>query len=190
MSKIFSNNIRYLQIEPMRKFLITALFAATILGTATPSYATAPDEYQEHNDLVTALLANGVLVYLDSDECVLGLGGFYHSPSRSLVICNGGSRQMTPENMNTLVHEAVHASQDCRNGVQGDRILHPVLKPGVIEELAAQTSTDLNRIAEVYRSHGADDQTISLEFEAFTVAAGMPASAVTAALNTICGAAR
>lgn len=174
----------------MRKFLIAALLASTVFGTVAPSYATAPDEYQEHNDLVAALQANGVQVYLDSDECVPGLGGFYHSPSRSLVICNGGSREMTPENMNTLVHEAVHASQDCKNGVQGDRILHPVLKPGVIEELAAQTGTDLDRIVEVYRSHGANDQTIYLEFEAFTVAAGMPASAVTAALNTFCGAAR
>lgn len=170
----------------MRKFLTAALLVSTVFCTAAPCYATALDEYQEHNDLVVALQANGVQVYLDSDECVPGLGGFYHSPSRSLVICNGGSAEMTDENMDTLRHEAIHAIQDCKDGVQGNRGLHHVLQPGAAELLAAQHGVDLDRIAQAYRGHGADDHVISLEYEAFTAAAGMSASTIAQALNMMC----
>lgn len=170
----------------MQKLLTAALLATTIFGSVAPALATAQDEYQEHNNLVSALVRNGVKVYLDGDMCKPGLAGFYHSPSMSLVLCNGGSTVMTDDNMDTLRHEAIHAVQDCKDGVQGNRALHHVLKPGAVEELAAATGISLDRIVEVYRSHGQDDYVISLEFEAFTGAAGMSAGTIAKALDTMC----
>lgn len=170
----------------MRKFLTAALLAATILSSAAPALATAPDEYQQHLDLVSALEANGITFYLDADVCHgRPLAGFYHSPSKSLVICNNGSGEMTDENMDTLRHEAIHAIQDCKFGIQGDRKLGKVLRPGVVEQLARDFGVDLQRIKQIYESHG-QHAIVELEYEAFSGAAGMSASTIAEALNVMC----
>lgn len=172
----------------MKKLLTAALLAATLFGSVAPSYATAPDEYQEHNALVSALQNAGISVHLDADICrkYTDLAGFYHSPSKSLVICNKGSRTMNEENLDTLRHEAIHAIQDCKNGVQGDSVLRPVLKPGVVEYLAGSHGVDLDRITHIYGSKGASQEVIRLEHEAFTAAAGMDASTIANALGAMC----
>jgi len=170
----------------MRKLLTAVLLAATILGSAAPSLATAPSEYDEHNALADALRANGITLYLDAGIChTKPLAGFYHSPTKSLVLCNNGSATMTDENMDTLRHEAIHVIQDCKLGIMGDRKLGKVFKPGVVEQLARDFGVNLDRIKQVYESHGQHD-VVELEYEAFAGAAGMPARTIARALNVMC----
>jgi hypothetical protein len=173
----------------MRKLLTAALLATTMFGSVAPALATGLNEFQQHNNLISALVSHGIRVYLDGETCKPGLSGFYHSSTKSLVLCNGGSTQMTDENMDTLRHEAVHAMQDCRDGIKGNQRLDRVLKPGTVEGLASDTGLSLERIREIYLSHGVDEYTITLEYEAFTAAAAMDAGTIATALNTFCGAA-
>ncbi len=172
----------------MRKFLTATLLATTILGAASPALAISDKVAAEHNALVSALQNAGISVHLDANLCRKrsSFAGFYHSPSKSLVICNKGSRAMNEENLDTLRHEAIHAIQDCKNGVQGDNVLHPVLKPGVVEYLAGNHGVDLDHITYVYGSKGASHEVIHLEHEAFTAAAGMSADTIASALRIMC----
>lgn len=171
----------------MHKILATVLAVGTVLSTSAPVLATGTI-YDQHNALVATLKSHGISLYLDADDCTANaaLGGFYHSPSRSMVICNNGSTQMTEDNMDTLRHESIHVIQDCRDGVPANSELHRVLKPGVVEDLAARFGVDLDRITQIYKSHGRDAHVISLEHEAFTAAAGMSADTIARALDTMC----
>lgn len=172
----------------MRKLLAAALLATTIFVIASPTPTISDATAAQHNALTDALAKAGIKLYLDADICrtTTGLAGYYHSPSKSLVLCNKGSKQMTEENLDTLRHEAIHAIQDCKNGVQGDRILQPVLKPGVARNLASQHGIDLERIRQVYSSRNVDQAVINLEYEAFAAAAGMSANTIATALRTTC----
>lgn len=172
----------------MQKLLTIALLATTVFGSVTPALAVTDQEAAEHNALAGALNRAGITLYLDADVCrsEAGLAGFYHSPSRSMVLCNKGSKEMTADNLDTLRHESIHAIQDCKNGVQGDSVLRNALKPGVVEQLAARSGLSLERIRQIYRSHGASNEVIGLEYEAWTGAATMSASTIATALTTMC----
>lgn len=171
----------------MRHFLTAALLATTMLGSVSPALAISDATAAQHNELISALTEVGIKVYTDGAVChKRPLSGFYHSPSKSLVLCNNGSREMTEENLDTLRHEAIHAIQDCKNGIQGDRILHRVLKPGTVQSLAQKHGINLDRIKTVYKSHGASQEVIQLEYEAFTGAAGLSAPTIASALRAMC----
>lgn len=171
---------------PLR--LAAALLAVTLSGSAGPALAISDATAAQHNDLTEALVGAGIKLYLDADICRANsrLGGFYHSPSLSLILCNKGSKKMTEENLDTLRHEAIHVIQDCKNNIQGDKILGRVLKPGTIESLAEKHGISLEQIARVYKSQGADPSVIQLEYEAFTAAAGMSASTIASAVRIMC----
>lgn len=175
----------------MRKLLTTALLATTIFGSVCPALAVTDQQVAQHNALAAALQSHGIQLYLDAEIChTKPVAGFYHSPSKSLILCNNGKTDMTDDNLDTLRHESVHAMQDCANGIKGDQNLQRVLKPGQAEELAAKTGLSLERIREIYLSHGVDEYTITLEYEAFTAAAAMDADTIAQALNIFCGAAK
>ena len=171
----------------MRKLLTAALLAASILANAAPAVAVSQATAAQHHDLAEALVDAGITLYLDAELCRLNPqhDGFYHSPSRSLVVCNEGSSNMTENSLDTLRHEAIHVVQDCK-GVLGDQVLDNVLKPGVVRELAARHGVDLGLIREIYSQNGADARVISLEYEAFVAAAAMPASTIASAVRITC----
>lgn len=173
----------------MRKLLTAALLATTMFGSVCPALAVSQETASQHNALAAALQANGITLYLDADVCrTKPVAGFYHSQSKSLVLCNGGKSEMTDDNLDTLRHESIHAMQDCALGVMGDNRLGRVLKPGTVEDLAQKHGLSLERIRQIYLSHGVDEYTITLEYEAFTGAAGMSAGTIAEALNIFCGA--
>lgn len=171
----------------MQKLLTTALLAVTIFGSATPSLAQAIPAAvaQEHNNLVAALQSRGIAMYLDADTCRQNpIDGFYDGTSRVLVICNKGQADMTPNNLDTLRHEAMHFIQDCRDGVIDGRMA-TVLKPGQARAMLASAGQDPNWIERVYTSHGKGAH-VPFEEEAFGAAAVMPASVIQQAVEIFC----
>jgi hypothetical protein len=171
----------------MRTLLALSLSLVALFGAAGPSLAVTALEADQHNALVSTLTAQGIKIALDADLCrEKSLAGFYHSPTKTMVICNGGSTQMTEYNLDTLRHESIHVAQDCRNGIKGDHNLQRIMKPGMVEQLANSTGVSLANIRRVYRSNGADDHTILLEYEAFTGAASMSADTIAEALRIVC----
>lgn len=173
----------------MRHFLTATLLATILFTSASPALAISDATAVQHNELVSALTEVGIKVYTDADVChKRPLSGFYHGPSRSLVLCNKGSREMTEENLDTLRHEAIHVIQDCKNGAQGDEIFQRALKPGSVQALAQQYGISLDRIKTMYESRGASQEVIQLEYEAFTGAAGLSAPTIASAVRVMCSA--
>lgn len=171
----------------MKKLLTAALLVATAFGLVSPALADdiTPAVAQEHNNLVAALAARGISLHLDAAICEVNpISGFYHGQSRALVLCNGGSTNMTAENLDTLRHETIHFIQDCRDGVIDGR-LTTVLKPGQARALLAATGQDHEQLRRVYESHGQGAH-VPLEEEAFGAAAAMSASVIHQAMNIIC----
>ena len=170
----------------MIRFLTTALLATTIFGSVTPALAEiSPQVAAEHNALSAALTARGISLYLDEEDChTRPVAGFYHGPSKSLVLCNNGSATMTEDNLDTLRHESIHFIQDCANGAI-DGHLRTILEPGQARAMLAQSGQDPEWIRRTYESHGAGAH-VPFEEEAFGAAAVMPASAIVQAMDIFC----
>jgi len=170
-------------VPMIRNLLTFALLATTVAGSAAPSFAMD----RGHAELLGALAARGITLYNDADLCESRpeLDGFYHGGSRSLVVCAEGSWANLSENdLDTIRHESVHFMQDCANGsIDGN--LRRVLKPGQAHAMLVATGQNPDLIAQVYSSKGKGEH-VPYEEEAFGIAAALPASAITHALNAIC----
>ena len=169
----------------MKPFFLAVLAAAFIFPQAVG--AITDSEAASHNALVMALNRVGVEVYADADQCDAGkVNGFYHSPSKSLVICNGGSKTMTDENLDTLRHESIHVVQDCKAGVLGDKRMAEVMNPLEAVQLLRRSGYDPDRVRNAYKARGASDHVIKLEFEAWAGAANLRPEQITQALDVYC----
>ena len=168
----------------MKKLLTTALLLLTMVGSATPSFAVTDADAIAANQLIQALNARGITLYLDADQCDDGtLDGFYMGRPRVLVLCNKGSREMTERALNTLRHEAVHFIQDCRDGAI-DHELNLIMKPGTAERILRENGWSPERIKEVYSANGKGSH-VPFEYEAF--AGGlMPTSTILNVMNAMC----
>ena len=163
-----------------------ALAAASLLA-ASPAFALTEADAIAHNKLAEALTDRGIKLYTDAADCKGGgLAGFYHSPSRSLVICNKGSAKMTAANLNTLRHETIHIIQDCKVGGLGDQRLGSVYNPTAIKNLAKSHNLDLPAIAAAYSARGANAQVVSLEYEAWTASVAYNADQIRTKLEQTC----
>jgi len=175
---------------------LTSLLA--VVATSTGAIAT-PSYFQDHIDLLETVMDVGVKVYLNSAHCDDGRFYGYYQPmgKGTLVICQEnripGNREMVPwteEDLDTLRHESHHIVQDCMGGEgRGDNVLVPIFKNemGVISFSRPILGDDgLKRIADMYGNWGAPWSVILLEFEAFAVAAGIPASDIALAVEHNC----
>lgn len=169
----------------MKPFFLAALAAAFIFPQAVG--AITDSEAASHNALIMALNRAGVEVYADADQCNTGkVNGFYHSPSKSLVLCNGGSKTMTDDNLDTLRHESIHVVQDCKLGKLGDKRMAEVMNPLEAVQLLRRSGYDPDKIRNAYKARGASDHVIKLEFEAWAGAASLRPEQITQALNIYC----
>jgi len=96
----------------------------------------------------------------------------------------------TPNDLDTLRHEAHHVVQDCKVGAQGDDLLGSVFeseedwKQFILN--SGYSVAELNGIAESYAERGADDETLVIELEAFAVANVINANDIAQAVRTYC----
>lgn len=172
----------------LKIFSITAALIASLISGPAIASSSVPQTPQAHNDLIQSILSLGIKVQLDAQRCrdLQGLQGFYSSEERILVLCNEGSHRMTLDNMDTLRHEALHIAQDCTAGDIGDGYLGLVMIPGRAAALASIYGVNLDEITKNYTNLGVNPRTISLEHEAWTAAASMPAETIQQALEAFC----
>lgn len=181
------------------KLLASALVGTLSVLTATAATIATPSNFQDHIELLETVMDVGVHVQVNSERCDnKNLFGYYMSKGDGiLVICQEnrtpGKREMvtwTEEDLDTLLHESHHLIQDCRGGSgRGDGILVPIFENemGIIR-FARPILGDkgLETIAEMYGRIGAPWHIILLEFEAFAVAADIPASDIAEAVEHNC----
>lgn len=163
-------------IKPIAILLGVALF------WATPAHADPG-----HQALVDALTRAGVRVFFDHQICKTDrVYGFYHNPSKSLVVCNEGSGMFDENDLDTLRHEAIHVIQDCANGTLGDNRMGLALKPGISRQMLAQAGIDITKIEAAYGRRGVKGVNLELEYEAFGAAATVPASTIAEVVGIMC----
>jgi len=167
----------------IRALLTAALLATTVTASAAPALAIDP----AHAQLLQAVQQRGIKLYNDADLCEAQphLDGFYHGPSRALVICAEGSwEDLNANDLDTIRHETVHFIQDCANdSIDGN--LQLILKPGVAENLLRGTGLPPEAITRTYTENG-KAQHVPIELEAFGVARAHSAKTITKALNVFC----
>ena len=163
----------------------TALTSLAALGFASASYATpsgtVPQEssLEAHVLLINTIERYGVDFIENHDYCQQNpsVNGFYSSTARVLVVCNDlyseGNRnpKWTANDLDTLRHEAQHMIQDCMIGGLADSRLKPVYRDpiGLASDVLGYEFMDM--IKTTYRAKGADNKTVVIEWEAFSVAA-------------------
>lgn len=146
--------------------------AVAALSLASPVMATPTSGDAEHNLLAT-IQQTGTRVVLNCPEGT-AFQGAYMSSNRLMGLCVDGRspRTWTTEERDTLRHEAIHLAQDCIGRLADDdlettqtitRLMRVVMESGI----------DAAQIERTYRRTGADDLTIVLELEAFSLASAM-----------------
>ncbi len=138
---------------------------------------------EQHESLWNDLQSVGVTIYVnDPASCKEGgFNGRYISSERRLDVCQDNYQPYTqvawtPNDLDTLRHEAHHVLQDC-NGKPWDAQLNKVFNPDELRELlqSSLTNEQINSIINTYRLNGASDEVIELELEAFSVARSVSA---------------
>jgi len=166
------------------KLATTALTGLAALGFASASVATPAHTYPREGSLdAHAVLAEtieraGVNFILNDPYCQANpeVMGFYAGKERVLVVCQdnyvpgGGQVRWTANDLDTLRHEAQHLIQDCMAGGNHDHLLGSLYKDPVALGFSVLGSERIQRITEIYRSHGASDHVLLMEYEAFAVA--------------------
>jgi hypothetical protein len=155
---------------------ITASVAALMMG-ATPTLAATQAELNAHDRLLKAVGSTGVSVYINPPLCDSEGApmGFYNGRDKVMVICQdnkvagvGTQVDWTPNDLDTIRHEAHHVAQDCRDGVL-DADLHPVYKDPIAFGRLIMGQEGIEYVADTYSE--ASKKVIVLEIEAFAVAA-------------------
>ena len=96
---------------------------------------------------------------------------------------------MTPNDLDTLRHEAHHVIQDCLKGGIGDResdLFFDEREEFVEFVSNALTDYQIEKIIEGYRERGADEDTIIKEVEAFAVASSIGPETIAGAVDNLC----
>jgi len=167
------------------KLATTALTGLAAIGfasasLASPEQASVPEgSLDAHAVLVQAIEAQGVDFIVNHEFCDENpnVMGFYSSKAAVLVVCNdrfergvNEDPQWTANDLDTLRHEAQHLIQDCMVGGLQDQRLHPVYRDPIGLAYGVLGSERMEGINSLYRQNGADNATILLEWEAFSVA--------------------
>ena len=171
----------------------------TFASLVVPVPEVQANTHEEHVELWNTLQEVGITTLInhpsvckDDDDS----DGVYFYLDSTLVVCQDnahsfGSKEVgwTPNDYDTLRHEAHHVIQDCLVGGLADG------ESGLLfddsDELkefifGALTERQVNNIIEGYREMGADDDVILRELEAFAVAATVGPENISEALRKVC----
>ena len=174
--------------------VLAAVLSSFTIG-AMPAAANN-NNFDEHYHLYQVIHSVGVTVKInDPHLCTGSVDGSYHSRERILSICQDNMRRphqevtWTPNDYDTLRHEAHHLVQDCVMGSIGDSQLSPLF--GNQHELKqfvdATLSSDMQRGLmgqDVYSGHNAQRQWI--ELEAFATAASVSPLTIADKITQVC----
>lgn len=146
--------------------------AAAALSLASPVMATPTSGDAEQNLLAT-IQQTGTRVVLECPEGT-AFQGAYISSERLMGICVDGRspRTWTTEERDTLRHEAIHLAQDCM-GRLADDDLETTQTITRLMRVVTESGINAAEIERTYRLNRADDMTIVLELEAFSLASAL-----------------
>ena len=149
----------------------------TVASLVIPVEAKTPDtNFQDHVALAEAIEKAGIDFQLNPPECAeqRGTYGWYYAAGKQLVVCQVnakvyqfGEYEWTPEDLDTLRHEAHHMVQDCMDG-RLDGHLTTVYQgfPAIVKQ-----QLDYEMIAQIIKVYSdLSDHQIAMELEAFAVA--------------------
>ena len=171
----------------------------TLASLVVPVPEVKADTHEEHQELWYTLQEVGI----DTRVNMTGLcddgetDGAYFYMRSTLVVCQDnantfGAKEVgwTPNDYDTLRHEAHHVVQDCLAGGLADG--ESALLFNDFDELkefvhSILTEEQVSGIISNYRESGAPDDVILRELEAFAVAAGVSAPNIAKAVSEVCG---
>ena len=145
-------------------------------GPATPTYKYLPKLDENHGLLVSAITNQGVKFIVNPPRCWENENefGWFWMFGKELVICQeektypGSVVSFSPEDLDTIRHEAQHMIQECMDGKWNSK-LHPVYRDPIALGTHILGYKGVERVHEVYSNLPYDFQV--LEVEAFAVAA-------------------
>ena len=115
--------------------------------------------------LIAALAAVGVQVNtVDSATCG-SVRGLYETATRTITVCTTG-KKFNYSSRGVLRHEAIHAIQHCRAGLDN---LTAMAGTDAYYDIATKDNYDLAASLTPYYMSGMDDEVINLEAEAFVL---------------------
>jgi len=174
---------------------IKSIIASLVLGVSTIAPVQAQGTHQDHMRLWSTLQSIGITTILNEPtQCSRNISGAYGSSAGILIICQDESKtaystsQWTDNDYDTLRHEAHHVVQDCADNRLGDSNLVPLFDENELEEFISNVLTDdqISRIIREYRSHGASDDVVTAEIEAFAVARSVSAGIIADKIVEFC----
>ena len=180
--------------------LATRIVTSAFLLAPAPA-ALAGNTLQDHDRLWTAIENTGTTILVNHPEaCDDQWGGGIYSMQNGdsyLIVCQdegegaGENNQVrwSPNDLDTLRHEAHHLLQDCLEGVRGDGELAPLMNTEQAHRdfvTSALSQSRINQIVKSYGSDGADMETIVLELEAFAVAEDVDAGRIANGVAKAC----
>ena len=164
-----------------------SLFAAvTIAATSLAPAAMASTGSESAGRLGRSVLETGLDFYV---KCPVGTKymGMYSPDQGAFVVCAGGQLPVNfnAEQQDTLRHEAIHVAQDCVDGEMGNSLETTAYITTLMKRVAA-SGINAEEIERSYRENGADDHTILLELEAWSLASSMTNDEVNSLLRKAC----
>ena len=180
--------------------LATRIVTSAFLLAPLPA-AQAGNTLADHDRLWSAIENTGTTILVNHPEaCEDSWGGGVYSMQNGhsyLVICQdegkraGTNNQVrwSPNDLDTLRHEAHHLLQDCLEGVRGDGELAPLMSTVDAHRqfvTSALTQERINQIVKTYSEDGADNEILILELEAFAVAEDVDASRIANGVAKAC----
>ena len=155
----------------------SALVGATLF--LTPGVKAGIDD--DHLRLIQTLESNGIMVVVNEPEFCNDeeIDGFYVPSHNVLGVCQDNRNILTnteydwtPNDYDTLRHEAQHALQDCISGKDNgeSRLLIDDRHKFIKFATGQLTAQQIELIYQVYRENGATDEVILMELEAFSIA--------------------
>ncbi len=171
--------------------------ASVALGLSLFSLPSAygKDNPEEHQVLWDTLERKGVTVLInDTDLCEGDAAGLYSPSHNVLVVCQDRrlpltSREVewTPNDYDTLRHEAHHVLQDCMDGLDNNTsVLFFEGRKMTQFVKNALTQSQIKGIIERYSEAGADDEVIRMELEAFAVAQTVSPLTIADGIDELC----
>lgn len=141
--------------------------------------------------LASTLAALGIHLSTQGEDCngAAGIQGYYDANTKDMVLCvsQKGLGELSEEERDTFRHESIHVAQDCLGGRLGDGVFAPILAPWELAVEVSAAKIDAININDRYRMAGADDATVTVELEAFALAARLDERQVSDLVSDACG---
>lgn len=177
----------------MKKFIATVTAIAASL-VASPTLA-SDTNHADHIKLVETLEEIGVTVVVNNPiHCPPGRegGGSYSPFSALLAVCqdngvsDGEMVNWTPNDYDTLRHEAHHVIQDCISGTIADGRMNMLFNGQEWDDFTKDLDEFVSRVYKEQIKMGMNDKVAMEEVEAYVVAEFIPAANISERVVDFC----